>query len=82
MEAVTSHGPISPKRYIELEKIFRSCPTNKIYVSCFLNMAEFRKYITDIAWETEVWTADNPDHIIHFDGEHFLLPPASPKNRK
>ena len=35
-------------------------------------MAEFRQHITDIAWETEVWTADNPDHIIHFNGERFL----------
>ena len=78
IEAVTSHGPISAKRYIELEKIFGTCRAkNKIYVSGFLNMAEFRKHITDIAWETEVWTADNPDHIIHFDGEHFLKTPSN-----
>ena len=82
IEAVTSHGPISPKRHIELEKIFRSCLANKIYVSAFLTMVEFRQHITDIAWETEVWTADNPDHIIHFDGEHFLaLPPRLSKKR-
>ena len=82
IEAVTSHGPISAKRHIELEKIFRSCPANKIYVSAFLTMAEFRRYITDVAWETEVWTADNPDHIIHFDGERFLaLPPVLSKKK-
>ncbi len=82
IEAVTSHGPISAKRHIELENIFQSCPANKIYISAFLTMAEFRRHITDIAWETEVWTADNPGHIIHFDGERFLaLPPVLSKKK-
>ncbi|MDE5070124.1 MAG: BsuBI/PstI family type II restriction endonuclease, partial [Trichodesmium sp. St4_bin8_1] len=34
----------------------------------------FRKFAVDIAWETEVWIADAPDHIIHFNGEKFLGP--------
>ena len=82
IEAVASHGPVSAKRHIELEKMFHSCPADKIYISAFLTMAEFRRHITDIAWETEVWTADNPDHIIHFDGERFLaIPPVSSKKK-
>ena len=54
------------------KKHLKNCPANKIYISAFLNMTAFRRHIMDIAWEIEVWTADNPDHIIHFDGEHFL----------
>ena len=72
IEAVTSHGPISPKRYIEMEKMLKTCNIRKIYVSAFQNMHEFRRHIANIAWETEVWIADNPDHIIHFNGDHFL----------
>ena len=82
IEAVISHGPISPKRYIELEQNFRSCSVNKIYVSAFLNMLEFRRHIANIAWETAVWTADNPDHLIHFDGEHFLSMPSVSLSKK
>ena len=25
-------------------------------------------------WESEVWVAEDPDHLIHFDGERFLGP--------
>lgn len=72
IEAVTSHGPISPKRYIEMDKISQTCKLKKIYISAFPNILEFRKHIKNIAWETEVWIADQPDHIIHFNGDHFL----------
>lgn len=72
IEAVTSHGPISPKRYIEMEKILKNCKIKKIYVSAFPNINEFRRHIMNIAWETEVWIADKPDHMIHFNGDHFL----------
>lgn len=36
--------------------------------------AIMRKYLTLIAWETEVWCADDPTHLIHFNGERFLGP--------
>ena len=72
IEAVTSHGPVSPKRYIEMEKILKNCKIKKIYVSAFPDINEFRRHIMDIAWETEVWIADSPDHMIHFNGDHFL----------
>ncbi len=45
-----------------------------MFVSCFPSRAETRKYLADIAWETEVWCADAPSHLIHFDGERFLGP--------
>lgn len=74
IEAVTSHGPVSPKRWLELEEAFASCKVDRVYVSAFPNSAEFRKNAADIAWETEVWIADNPDHMIHFNGDRFLGP--------
>jgi len=32
------------------------------------------EYLKDISWETEVWIADAPTHLIHFNGERFLGP--------
>jgi len=32
------------------------------------------KYLAEIAWETEVWVADSPTHLIHFNGQRFLGP--------
>lgn len=74
IEAVTSHGPISPKRHKELEKMLSRCSADRVYITAFLEIHEFRKYAADIAWETEVWIADNPDHMIHFNGPKFLGP--------
>jgi type II restriction enzyme len=74
IEAVTHHGPVSPKRCLELEKIFKLCSASRIYVSTFPDFQTFKKYISSIAWETEVWIAEIPDHMIHFNGERFLNP--------
>ena len=74
IEAVTSHGPVSPKRLLELEQAFKGCKVGLVYVTAFPNRAEFRKNAAEIAWQTEVWIADNPSHMIHFNGERFLGP--------
>jgi hypothetical protein len=71
---VTTHGPVSPKRHREIEKFLANCTSDRIYVTAFLNMNDFRKYAADIAWETEVWVAGKPDHMIHFNGPKFLGP--------
>lgn len=74
IEAVTSHGPVSPKRWIELEDALSSCKIGRVYVTAFPDKATFRKYAADIAWETEVWIAEEPDHLVHFNGDRFLGP--------
>jgi hypothetical protein len=72
IEAVTSHGPISPKRQVELEKTLKECKVQKIYISAFPDFCEFKRHTDSIAWETEVWIASNPDHMIHFNGPKFF----------
>lgn len=74
IEAVTSHGPVSPKRIVELEKMLSKCKAGKIYVTAFPDLKEFKKHTADIAWETEVWLVEMPDHMIHFNGDKFLGP--------
>jgi type II restriction enzyme len=74
VEAVTSHGPMSHKRVLEFENILEECPAGIVYVSAFPDMKEFRRHINEIAWDTEVWIAEMPDHLIHFNGDRFLGP--------
>jgi len=74
IEAVTSRGPVSPKRWLELEETLKECKVGRVYVTAFPDQKEFRKHAADIAWETEVWIANNPDHMIHFNGDRFLGP--------
>lgn len=74
IEAVTSHGPVSPKRHAELESMFAECPAARIYVTAFPDFGTFKKYAAELAWESEVWIADAPDHMIHFNGDKFLGP--------
>jgi len=74
IEAVHSSGAINELRLLQLKELTQNCKADIIYVTAFLNKATFRKFTADIAWETEVWIADNPDHLIHFDGDKFLGP--------
>lgn len=74
VEAAASHGPVDGKRRGELERLFAGASAGLVFVSCFPSRDEMRKYLSEIAWETEVWCADNPSHLIHFNGERFLGP--------
>lgn len=76
LEAATSHGPVDAKRHRELATLFANSTAGIVYVSCFPNRGTMRKYLAQIAWETEVWCADNPTHLIHFNGDRFLGPYA------
>jgi type II restriction enzyme len=76
IEAVHSSGPVSNTRLMELKKLTEKCKADIVYVTAFLNRETFRKFVKDVAWETEVWIADAPDHLIHFNGNKFLGPYA------
>lgn len=74
VEAVTSHGPVDSKRHTELAQLFARSYAGLIYVTAFPNRSMMTRHLGEIAWETEVWVAEAPSHLIHFDGERFLGP--------
>lgn len=74
IEAVTSVGPINDKRIIELGEISKESSSGIVYVTAFLNILTFKKFASEIAWETEVWIAENPEHMLHYNGDRFLGP--------
>lgn len=74
IESVTSHGPVDGKRHGELAKLFASSKPGLVYVTAFPTRRLMAKYLSEIAWETEVWVAEAPTHLIHFNGVRFLGP--------
>jgi type II restriction enzyme len=74
IEAVTTANPIDELRRRTLAQLVKSCPADVIYVTAFPDRTTYRKFAKDIAWETEVWIADAPEHMIHFNGDKFLGP--------
>ena len=74
IEAVTSAGPVDGKRRKELKELFAGCKAGLVFVTAFENRRTMQMFVSQIAWESEVWIAEDPDHMIHFNGERFLGP--------
>ena len=74
IESVTSVGPMDPKRILEIETMTKNIKAGRVYVTAFLDFATFKKFSDQLAWETEVWIADMPEHMIHLNGNKFLGP--------
>lgn len=74
IEAVTSAGPVDGKRRKELKDLFAGCKAGLVFVTAFKNRRAMQTFAAEIAWETEVWIAEDPNHLIHFNGERFLGP--------
>ena len=81
IEAVHSSNPMNPERCIELSRtVLKDCKFGVVFVTAFLTRRDFAKWVGDIAWETEVWIASDPDHMVHFNGDRFLGPHALPSS--
>lgn len=74
VESVTSVGPMDPKRIIEITEMTKDVTAGKIFVTAFPDFTTFKKFSESLAWETEVWIAEQPDHMIHLNGDKFLGP--------
>ena len=74
IEAVTSVGEINPKRIIEIEEITRNCSAGNIYITAFQDFKTYKKFANNLAWDTEVWLSEAPEHMIHLNGDRFMGP--------
>ncbi len=74
VEAVTSAGPVDAKRRQELRALFANATAGLVFVTAFTTRDAMRSFLSSISWETEVWIASDPDHLIHFNGERYLGP--------
>ncbi|MBQ2907548.1 MAG: restriction endonuclease [Bacteroidales bacterium] len=74
IEAVTSVGPIDSKRMQEILEMTERVSSGKIFITAFLDFKTYKKFSEQLAWETEIWLAESPDHMIHLNGDRFLGP--------
>ena len=74
VESVTSVGPMDPKRILEIEEMTKDVKAGKVYVTAFLDFKTYKRFSADLAWETEAWIAEMPDHMIHLNGDRFMGP--------
>lgn len=74
IESVTSVGPMDPKRILEISEMTKKVKSGKVFVTAFLDFSTYKKFSESLAWETEVWIACMPDHMIHLNGDKFLGP--------
>lgn len=74
VESVTSVGPMEPKRILEIEEMTRGVTAGKIFVTAFMDFKTYKRFSELLAWETEVWIAEMPEHMIHLNGNKFLGP--------
>lgn len=74
IESVTSVGPMNPKRIVEITEMTKNVKAGKIFITAFLNFKTYKKFSEDLAWETEVWIAEMPEHMIHLNGDKFMGP--------
>ena len=74
VESVTSVGPMDPKRILEITEMTKDVTAGKIFVTAFPDFKTYKKFSEKLAWETEVWIAEMPEHMINLDGDKFLGP--------
>lgn len=83
IEAVTSAGPVDGKRRAELKQLFKNSAAGLVFVTAFETRKAMQAFLGQISWESEVWIAEAPEHLIHFNGSRFLgpYPDVMPQNR-
>ena len=74
VESVTSVGPMDAKRILEITEMTKNVTAGKIFVTAFLDFKTYKRFSENLAWETEVWIAEMPEHMIHLNGDKFLGP--------
>ena len=74
IESVTSVGPMEAKRIKEIQEMTADVSSGKVYITAFPDFKTYKKFASMLAWETEVWIAEMPDHMIHLNGDKFIAP--------
>ena len=74
IESVTSVGPMDSKRVIEISEMTKNVNAGKIFVTAFPNFSTYKKFADSLAWDTEVWISEMPEHMIHLNGDRFMGP--------
>ena len=72
--AYTSTGELTIERVSKIKEYCKDCPKDIeiIFVTAFQTMKKCQQKFLSIAWDTEIWVAEEPTHMIHKNGNKFL----------
>ena len=65
---------IGVKQRNQIERLLSECSARREYVSALSNRQAYHRAGNNVAWNTHVWLAEVPDHMIHCNGDKFLGP--------
>lgn len=74
IEAVITAGPMDEKRHKELQDLFAGSQAHLIFINAFETRRTTQAFVSQISRESEVWIAEDPDHMIHFNSQRFRGP--------
>jgi adenine-specific DNA-methyltransferase len=74
VDAVTSDRYMDETRRGLLTDQFAHSGKSLVFFSAFADRDIFSRFAAFIAWETGVWIASEPGHMIHYNGRRFLGP--------
>ena len=74
VECVTTVGPVDEKRKQDIIKLTQGVDAGNIYVTAFPDFKTYKSFSQDLAWDSEVWIAEEPTHMIHLNGDRFIGP--------
>lgn len=74
IEAYHSTGEWNEIRVRKVKRKLKEsgCTADVVFFTAFETKNAFKQKAKDIAWETEVWIAESPEHLVHFNGYKFL----------
>lgn len=74
IEAYHSTGEWNEIRVRKVKRKLKEsgCSADVVFFTAFETKNAFKQKAKDIAWETEVWIAESPEHLVHFNGYKFL----------
>lgn len=73
IEAYHSTGPFTLDRVNALKALCH-CEegTEAAFITAFDTTAKMLKHYKEVAWDTEIWSSDEPTHLVHKNGDKFF----------
>ena len=83
VEVIGAGGLLNSTRCAELRRGLRGFRLKLVFITASASRSELRDRLHEIAWQTHVWIANEPNHIIHFDCKpHLANATLQPNTRK
>src|SRR6266516_4453739 len=69
VDVAALRGQMTAQRCEALKQLFGGNGKRLVFVNAFASRRELQELLLEFPWWTSSWFADEPQHMIHFDGE-------------